>query len=199
MISGLTDAAIADLRRQFPRLALAEMVARIAGFNLHEQVWSCFASAKYLADEIGRSRRTVFRYFRRLKDLKLLDRIPGSRDYDRMPAEAERPWKLRAHGFSRTIFRGWLAHTVEQERSIIRSRDNSKQRKRREAARARKARAREERIRLTEAKRREIRADFPDLAARAERFHPSTAQHARDEQGEPAQAPLAPPDTPVPD
>jgi hypothetical protein len=160
-VTGLLHDAVVELRESFPRTQIAALVARMAAFPDAD----CWASTSYLARQIGRSTRQVFRYFRQLKDAGLLDRVPGSRDPHTFPERAERPWALRAHGYSRTVLRGWLGPWVHQRRQVKRDRDGD-----RERSRQRKADAKAERVAR---KRREheqwYRERFPELAKRADR------------------------------
>lgn len=159
-MTGLLHDAVAELRESFPGTQIPALVARIAAFPDE-----CFASTQYLADEIGRSKRQVFRYFRQMKDQGVIDRVPGSRDPRNMPARAERPWALRAHGFARTRFTGWLASYVVRKRGERLDKATG-----RERARQRKADARAER-RARERREHEAwyREHFPELAKRADR------------------------------
>lgn len=104
----LPDPIVAQIRAEFPRLQMAELVSRVMGFE------DCFAGAKALGKEIGRSARTVFRMFRRLRDKGLVQRRWGSRKV--FPPDADKPWALRAHGYVITTFSGWLGDVAAQGR-----------------------------------------------------------------------------------
>jgi hypothetical protein len=106
IVTGLAYGALPELREQFPRKLIAEMVSWIARFEEN------FESATSIGKGIGRSSRTIFRYFRELKDRGLLTRIPGSRLPEYLPKHAKRPWALTAHGYSFTKFLGQLAPFV---------------------------------------------------------------------------------------
>lgn len=166
MISGLPDETIEQLRALYPRTSVAELVSRIAAFPSE-----CFASAAYLAAQIGKSSRTVFRYFRKLKDDGGVVRVPGRRD--ELPRSASKPAPLRAHGYSLTGFVGWLGPLVAQGRALLRDRQGRKQRsrERKEAAR------REMRAQQAQAHAAFAAEQFPDLAERARKN--SAAQRVR--------------------
>lgn len=154
MIDGLTDETIRELRRQYPRTQIAELISRIAAFPSH-----CWASAAYLAEQIGRSPRTVFRYFRRLREEQAIQRRWGSREFDKMPPNVKVPWALRLHGYKLTGFTGRLSLVVGAGRSERQRRVESKRR-----ARERKEAARRER---RERERADFDERFPALAKRA--------------------------------
>lgn len=156
MIVGLPDETIAELRARFPRVAIAELVSRIAAFPRE-----CFASVAYLASQIGKSPRTVFRYFRTMKDEGVIVRHRGDRD--KLPRDATQPLPLRAHGYALTGFTGWLAPMVAQGRALIRDRYGAKRAKARERKAAQRAAKRAEQARNHA----EWEAQYPVLAKRA--------------------------------
>lgn len=141
-----------ELRSKWPGTAIAELVQRIASFPRE-----CWAGAKALGDDIGRHPRTVFRYFRVLKDAGVLDRIPGARDPDLMPRDAKFPQKLRSHGYSRTLLRGELFESVA--RDIARRKTRSAIKKERD--RERKEAQRRERRRKRDEAAAQFRAEHP--------------------------------------
>jgi hypothetical protein len=153
---GLPDEVISELRSDFPRRQIPELIATIAAIPR-----DCFASAAYLGSQIGRSARTVFRYFAELKAQGILVRRQGSRE--QFPADAAYPFKLRAHGYKLTGFVGWLAPFVAQGIAKRKARTESKQERKRRAREAREAQQRERRQRKAP----EFATMFPDVAARA--------------------------------
>jgi hypothetical protein len=183
VIVGLPDATIAELRARFPRVSVAELVSRIAAFPRE-----CFASAAYLASQIGKSPRTVFRYFRILKDEGVLVRHRGDRD--RLPKDATQPLPLRAHGYALTGFVGWLAPVVAQGRAQIRDRWGAKQRKRREAKEAKRRQRRIEQERAHA----EFSAQFPAIAKRNDA--PKTSKASPRPSVTPSHAPQVAPESP---
>jgi hypothetical protein len=155
VIVGLPDSTIAELRARFPRVSIADLISRIAAFPRE-----CFASAAYLASQIGKSPRTVFRYFRTMKDEGVIVRHRGDRD--RLPQDATQPLPLRAHGYALTQFQGWLAPMVAQGRALIRDRYGAKRKKQREAKEAKRRQKRME----AERAHAEFEAQYPELAKR---------------------------------
>lgn len=141
MINGLTHEGICELRKLFPRLLIAELVSRIAAF---ENV--CWAGAAYLGGQIGRSSRTVFRYYRILVDAGILQRRWGPRDPKDMHPDIEEPDPLHRRGYKLTGFVGWLNGFVAGNRRTVvtnweakRARD--KERRRQKQAERRQAHA----------------------------------------------------------
>lgn len=165
MIAGIDHETIALLRERFPRLQLPELISRIAAFPNQ-----CWAGTAYLAEQIGRSQRTIFRYYRKLREQGVLRRVWGSRELEQMPAGAEHPEKLRSHGYKLTGFTGWLEPIVSQ--GIERRRRGMTEAERRQAQRERKRQEHRERRRKAERERRErertrLEVEFPALAAAA--------------------------------
>jgi hypothetical protein len=142
----LPDPIVAQIRAAFPRLQMAELVSRVMGFE------DCFAGAKALGKEIGRSSRTVFRMFRRLREEGLVQRRWGSRKDGEFPPDADKPWALRAHGYVITTFSGWLGQLASQGRA--QQKENYTKRERKNAIALLKKR------RAKRAERRELHAKF---------------------------------------
>jgi hypothetical protein len=160
----LLAASLQELRDQlFPRTQVAALVSTLSDFR------ECFASVAWMAEQIGRSPRQVFRYLRWLKEQGLVDRVPGSRDWDVMPKDADRPEALRAHGFARTHFRGWLASFVAQHRSIANEWRERRDRKR-DKSRERRDRVQRERLREQSREAAQWREQYAPVGARAERL-----------------------------
>lgn len=157
MIHGLTHETIVSLRHHFPGLLVPELISRMAAFRV------CFASASYLAEQIGRSPRTVFRYFRLLAEQNILKRVWGSREFDRMPDQATNRWPLRIHGYKLSGFTGWLTGVVSGGIQVRTERHQQKQ--------ARDRERKDEKRRARRSQQAQARADFsaqfPELAARA--------------------------------
>lgn len=146
-------------------MAIAELISRIAAFEK-----DCWASAAYLAEQIGRSSRTVFRYFATLRDEGVIQRRWGSRELEGMPEGARYPGPLRQHGYKLTGFTGWLGPIVSD--GIHHRKHRMTEAERRQAARERKREQHRQRREELERKRRarekaELANQFPDLAARA--------------------------------
>lgn len=165
MLSGIPHEMMPSLRQQYPRCRLPELIDRVAAFYRNDR--DCFASAAYLAKEIGVSKRTVFRYFARLKADGVLTRIPGRRREP--PDYAKRKWALKMHGFAWTHLRGALASFAYQGISLLRSFENRKEK----ARRAKDERQREQRQMHAQTHQRwladehaKFRSEFPALAAR---------------------------------
>lgn len=160
MIGGLLDDALHELRELFPRSAIPELIDRIAGFK-HE----VFASTTYFAEQIGRSRRQVFRYWRRLKEEGILVRTPGQRAYDAMPrgSTPKGQPKLHCQGYRLTSFIGPFAGWIMQHQSRRKERYERK-----EASKERKRQARADK-RARESLEHEAWAAerYPHLAAKA--------------------------------
>lgn len=159
----LLQESLLQLRGQlFPRTQCAALVSLLSDFG------ECFASVSWMAGQIGRSPRQTFRYLRWLKDQGLVDRVPGSRDFDAMPKAADKPEVLRAHGFARTFFRGWLASFVAQHKSIRNEWRERRDRKRDKSRERREAQQREKRREL-DRHAEEWRLQYATVGARAER------------------------------
>lgn len=173
MIDGLPDEVVRELRERFPRTQIAELVSRIAAFPRE-----CFASAAYLAAEIGRSSRTVFRYFARGSAEGWLERRWGSRELHQMPKDSQPGLRLalRAHGYKLTGFGGWLAPEVARGRSIVADR---KRHKRAKAHRKREAEQRERRAQAARANA-EWSEQFPAIAKQA-RERGASPEYSRDD------------------
>lgn len=170
MIHGLGHDTISLLRQRFPRLLIPELISRIAAFER-----DCWAGSAYLAEQIGRSVRTVFRYFAILRDEGVLKRVWGSRELEAMPEGAQHPGKLRKQGYKLTGFTGWLGPLVSD--GIQRRREGMTEAERRQAARERKREQHRQRRAENERKRREhekkrLEDQFPELAARASKPRP---------------------------
>lgn len=165
MLNGLPQERIRELRALFPGKLIAEMIGRIAAFEK-----SCFAGTAYLADEIGRSQRTVFRYFREMREAGILKRVWGSRELEHMPEGAQYPGKLRQFGYKLTGFTGWLGPFVAQGQHERRHRmtehERHEQARERKRQAARERRAEQERRRKNRERAR-LADEFPELAKRA--------------------------------
>lgn len=164
----IDDEAFSALRVAFPRTAIPELLARIAGFP---QV--CWAGSFYFHKVINRSVRTIFRYFRKLKDLGIIERIPGDRNNPPNVRELEDPEQLRRQGYAITRFAGDFAPVMIQGVHRKRETWRVKGDRRREQKRVRRAERRQRRERIHA----EFRQSDPVLMAKIQAAQ--AAQEAR--------------------
>lgn len=157
MLIMLEGPVVPMLRAQYPRVPMAELVSRIAGFPEH-----CWASASYLGAEIGRSARTVFRLLARLRADGLLVTRTGSR-YNFPPRTTPMGQvKLHHQGYVLRGFGGSLEPLVAQGRSLLASRKTARERK----SEANWERRRRRALAEQRAAHAEYNALFPELAKR---------------------------------